>query len=201
MKMDLIRNACLVAGGPLTDAPSNFTYVVSCESAFLAYLLASLNNQNMLMQDNLFWCWPGVWIMHAISSWNDKFTLCTKKSSRALWRVTLNIAIMEMGFHFTIANPHVYWCYNVKPDSIKYYKFFLVYVDDVLIVSHSPLEHLSQILACYVLNPMCVGPPLPYLGVDIEKVLWPGDLTGNKHWSFSADAFIQNAIWHVSLIF
>ena len=41
-----------------------------------------------------------------------------------------------MGFVGTVADPDVYRRANAKPDGFKYYEYILVYVDDVLIISH-----------------------------------------------------------------
>ena len=107
------------------------------------------------------------------------------KPSRASWTATFNVTIRAMGFPSTIAEQDGHQV-TAKPDGFKYYKFILIYVDDVFIVSHSPQDHLSRIQACYELNPTSIGSPLGYLGVNVEKVSWPGDPIGSEHWSVSA---------------
>ena len=53
VKMDLTRKARYVAGGHLTDPPSSMTYasVVGRETVRIAFLLAALNDLNMLAGD------------------------------------------------------------------------------------------------------------------------------------------------------
>jgi hypothetical protein len=70
-----------------------------------------------------------------------------------------NASITEMGFNPTIADPDVYQQAITKLDGFKYYKFILMYVDDVLIISHSPQEHLEHIKATYELNLNSTRPP------------------------------------------
>ena len=53
VKIDFTRKARLVAGGHLTDPPTTLTYssVVSRESGRLAFLIAALNDLNILVAD------------------------------------------------------------------------------------------------------------------------------------------------------
>jgi hypothetical protein len=53
VKIDFTRKARLVAGGHLTDPPTTLTYssVVSREIVRLAFLIASLNDLNILVAD------------------------------------------------------------------------------------------------------------------------------------------------------
>jgi hypothetical protein len=99
-----------------------------------------------------------------------------------------------MGFQSTIADPDVYCQANAKPCGFKYYEYLLVYVDNVLIVSHSPKIHLKKIKESYELNPSSVGPPMQYLGADVERVTRPWDNTGREYWSFSALTYVSNAV-------
>jgi hypothetical protein len=111
-----------------------------------------------------------------------------------------NDSIQNMGFKPSIADPDVYLREFAKPDGFKYYEYILVYVDDVLIISHAPEEHLKVIAATYELNPASVGPPSRYLGADVEKVTRPGDPTGQEYWSFSAHTYVKNAVKNVKLL-
>ncbi|MFN9978500.1 MAG: hypothetical protein ACK53Y_01230, partial [bacterium] len=53
IKMDFTRKACFVAGGHVTDPPSNLTYssVVARDSIRLAFLIAALNDLEVLGGD------------------------------------------------------------------------------------------------------------------------------------------------------
>ena len=53
VKMDLTRKARFVAGGHQTEPPASVTYssVVSCDSVCLAFLIAALNNLDVVACD------------------------------------------------------------------------------------------------------------------------------------------------------
>ena len=111
-----------------------------------------------------------------------------------------NNTILDMGFVGTVADPDVYRRANAKPDGFKYYEYILVYVDDVLIISHDANVHLERIQAEYELNPNSIGPPTRYLGADVKRVTRPGDPTGKEYWSFSAYTYVRNAVKNVKLL-
>ena len=214
VKMDLTRKARFVAGGHLTEPPASITYssVVSRDSVRLAFLIAALNDLDIMACDvkNAYLnaaCREKVWFV-AGSEFGSRQGMIVKivralyglKSSGAAWRSTFNSTILEMGFRSTIADPDVYLRANAKPCGFKYYEYLLVYVDDVLIVSHSPEIHLERIKASYELNPSSIGPPTRYLGADVERVTRPGDNTGREYWSFSAHTYVRNAVKNVKLL-
>jgi hypothetical protein len=108
--------------------------------------------------------------------------------------------MIDMGFQSTIADPDVYRQGNAKPCRFKYYEYLLVYVDNVLIVSHSPKIHLERIKESYELNRSSVGPPMQYLGADVEQLTRPRDNTGREYWSFLAHTYVCNAVRNVKLL-
>jgi hypothetical protein len=106
-----------------------------------------------------------------------------------------------MGFEPTVADPpDVYQKTNAKENGFKYYEYILVYVDNVLIISHSPTTLLERIQANYELNPSSIGPPTRYLGADVRQVTRPGDATGQEYWSFSANSYVKNAVRNVKIL-
>jgi len=46
----------------------------------------------------------------------------------------------------------------------------LVFVDDILIISHEALKHIDALKQVYTLKPESVGPPTMYLGADVSKM-------------------------------
>ena len=214
VKMDLTRKARFVAGGHLTETPASITYssVVSRDSVRLAFLIAALNDLDVIACDvgNAYLnapCREKVWFVAGPEFGSRQGTvvkvvraLYGLKSSGASWRAMLNSTITEMGFDPTIADPDVYRRANAKDDGFKYYEYILVYVDDLLIISHSPNTHLERIQATYELNPSSIGPPSRYLGADVERVTRPGDPSGKEYWSFSAHTYVRNAVKNVKLM-
>lgn len=214
VKMDLTRKARFVAGGHMTEPPASITYssVVSRDSVRLAFLLAALNGIDIMACDigNAYLnapCREKIWFVAGPKFGSRQGTVIKVVralyglKSRASWRAMFNDSIQNMGFKPSIADPDIYLRAFAKPDGFKYYEYILVYVDDVLIISHAPEEHLKVIEATYELNPASVGPPSRYLGADVEKVTRPGDPTGQEYyWSFSAHTYVKNAVKNVILL-
>ena len=214
VKMDLTRKARFVAGGHLTEAPASITYssVVSRDSVRLAFLIAALNDLEVIACDvgNAYLnapCREKVWFVAGPEFGSRQGSvvkvvraLYGLKSSGAAWREMFNATVLEMGFASTIADPDVYRKAHAKDNGFKYYEYLLVYVDDVLIISHDPNRHLKSIQAQYELNPSSIGPPSRYLGADVKRVTRPGDPSGREYWAFSANTYIKNAVRNVKLL-
>lgn len=214
VKMDLTRKARFVAGGHMTEAPPSITYssVVSRDSVRLAFLTAALNDLDIVACDvgNAYLnapCREKIWFV-AGPEFGSRQGMVIKivralyglKSSGAAWRSMFNASILDMGFEGTVADPDVYRRANAKPDGFRYYEYIMVYVDDVLIISHDPNVHLARIQADYELNPTSIGPPSRYLGADVKRVTRPGDPSGKEYWSFSAYSYVRNAVKNVKLL-
>jgi hypothetical protein len=92
------------------------------------------------------------------------------KSSGAAWRNLLQQAILDMKFVPTTADPDVYRRRAIRPDGMEYYDLLLVYVDDILIISHNPQPYIDQLQNEYQFALSAVGPPELYLRANIERV-------------------------------
>jgi hypothetical protein len=77
--------------------------------------------------------------------------------------------VEELGFQPTIADPDVYRRCNRKPSGEEYWELLLVYVDDILIISHEAKKHLEKLGTFYEFNLASVGPPTRYLGANVSK--------------------------------
>jgi hypothetical protein len=64
----------------------------------------------------------------------------------------------------------------------------LIYVDDVLVVSHAPKEVMKQIGAKFEIKNDEYGPPTSYLGAEISKVTLNG---GSECWSMDSKKYIK----------
>ena len=214
VKMDLTRKARFVAGGHLTEPPASITYssVVTRDSIRIAFLVAALNNLDITACDvgNAYLnapCREKIWFI-AGPEFGSQQGMVVKivralyglKSSGASWRAMFNSTILDMGFESTVADPDVYRRASAKADGFKYYEYILVYVDDVLIISHDTESHLKRIQASYDLNPESIGPPKRYLGADIKRLTRPKDSSGQEYWAMSAESYVSNAIENVKLL-
>ena len=82
----------------------------------------------------------------------------------------------------------------MKPNGFEYYEYLLVYVDDVLAISHDPKPLIEEIGKTYGLKKGRVGPPTRYLGATISKFQILGDKTGREYWAMSAREYVQEAV-------
>ena len=102
--------------------------------------------------------------------------------------------LTEMGFSLSRANADVWMRPATKPNGFEYYKYLLVYVDDVLAISHDPKPLIEEIGKMYELKKGSVGPPTRYLGATISKFQIPGVKTGREYWAMSAREYVQEAV-------
>jgi hypothetical protein len=177
---------------PFLLAPLNDFDIIACDVGS-AYLNAPCREKIWFVAGLEFGSWQGT-VVKVVRA------LYGLKSCCVSWRAMFITSILEMGFVPTIADPDVYRRPNAKENGFKYYEYILVYVDDVLIVSHSPNTHLERIRTSYELNPSSVGSPTRYLGADVRKLTRPGDPSGKEYWPFSATTYVKNAVQNVKLL-
>jgi hypothetical protein len=121
-----------------------------------------------------------IWFKGGLECGSDKGKVCVVvcalyvlKSAGALWCVTLAQALHDIGFVSTIADPDVWIQPVAREDGYEYYKMLLVYVDDVLAISHEPKILIDAIGEYYKVNPISDKDPDIYLGANVEKVQMP----------------------------
>jgi Reverse transcriptase (RNA-dependent DNA polymerase) len=213
IKMDLTRKARFVAGGHMTDPPKDTTYssVVSRDSIRIALLIAALNDLEILMCD--------VQGAYLNAKTNEPiYTVCglefgnhrvgTKaiivgalyglKSSGARWREHLAGTLREFGFTSCKADPDIWMRPKSKANGDAYWEYVLVYVDDILCISHEPQNVMDLLASKYKLKDGSVGEPTNYLGAKIEKFQIEGAADPTKHcWAMSSDDYLSRAVKEV----
>ena len=80
-----------------------------------------------------------------------KRALYILRSSGAALRNMLAQAIEEMGFTSTIIDSDVWRRRAVKPSGEEYHALLLVFVDDILIISHEAVKHIDALKQVYTL--------------------------------------------------
>jgi hypothetical protein len=205
IKMDLTRKARFVAGGHTTETPESITYssVVSRESVRIAFLIAALNDLDVLCCDigNAYLnadCREKIWTIAGREFGSDqgrvmiiRKALYGLKSSGAAWRAHMAQTLRDLGFKSTSSDPDVWIRRQVKPDGTNYYEMVLVYVDDLLHLSHQPKVVMDAIGQAYRIKEGSLGPPTRYLGADISKFQLSN---GEEYWSMSARSYVKNAV-------
>jgi len=95
-----------------------------------------------------------------------------------------------MGYKSTKADPDVWILQANKPNGFCYYEILLVYVDDILCVSHQLEKTMEQ-------KDDSVGAPTRYLGANVGKFqLW----SGLECRSASARVYIKSAVWNMEQV-
>ena len=153
IKLDLMRKARFVAGGHWTDPDPIVSYssVDTRESVRIAFLIAALNELEVKSIDigNAYLNAPAqekVYTTAGPEFGTDKIgkpviiqrALCGLKTGGAAWHAQLTEMLWSMEFIPTLADPVVWMRPASKANGFEYSKYLLVYVDDVLILSHNP---------------------------------------------------------------
>lgn len=85
------------------------------------------------------------------------------KMSGAAWHAHCAETLRSMRFTPSLADPDVWYRSAAKPNGFEYYEYLLVYVDDILIISHDPNPILQCIQKSYRLKEPA-GDPKIFLG-------------------------------------
>ena len=115
------------------------------------------------------------------------------KSSGAAFRSHLAQCLDEIGFRTTIADPDVWIRMNVKADGEEYYEYVLVYVDDIMCISHKAKDTLSELKQFIRFKKDKIEEPSMYLGATLEKKM----INGSHCWTISSRDYIKNSIDNV----
>jgi hypothetical protein len=156
-------------------------------------LIAGLNDLNVLSADlqNAHLnadCHEKIYVVGGLEIGSNQgcvFIICKALYGEFYFR------IVAMGFKGTKADPDVYIHAQVKPDGFEYYEMLLIYVDDILCVSHDPKPVMDEIGKLYTVKKESVGVPECYLGANIEKFQLPD---GRESWSMLSHQYVQNVV-------
>ena len=96
----------------------------------------------------------------------------------------------SLNFAPTWADPDVYIRKNFR-DGQPYYEYLLVYVDDVLVVSHASGEVMIAIGKQFEIKNNEYGPPTTYLGAGISQVQINN---GSMCWSMESQKYVKAAV-------
>jgi len=176
---------------------------VTQESIRIAFLIAALNDLEILSADigNAYLQAPArekvhtagpefgpsrqgqtviiVWAMYGL------------KSSGAAWHVQLSETLYNMDFKPSVADPDVWYRPAIRDNGIEYYEYILVYVDDILALSHAPRAIMQIIPKQYRLKEEPTTPK-----VYLEAAIKPWSLPNDRKpvWSMISMNYIKEAL-------
>ena len=209
LKMDMTRKARYVAGGHLTDVPTSQTYssVVSRDSVRIGFLIAALNNLDLLAGDiqNAFLSalTKERIYFHTGDEWKSdkgKVVIIVRalyglKSSALQFRNFLaNTVGNHLDFKPTLADPDIWYKPETAADGFKYYSYILVYVDDLLIIDKDPSYYMCMVQSDFTVKPGSIEIPKTYLGAEIHKVTYED---GSYAWTMSAEGYFKKVIANI----
>jgi len=183
-----------------------YSSVVSRESVRIAFLIAALNDLQVFATDvgNAYLnapCREKIWTRAGKEFGSDEGSIMIivralygLKTSGAAWHATFAQQLSDMGYASSKADPDVWLRPAVKNDGHHYYEMLLIYMDDILCVSHRPHDTMQQIQQLYRLKDEVVGPPKRYLGANIAKFQLPD---GTEAWSASARDYVKTAVRNI----
>jgi hypothetical protein len=158
--------------------------VVSRDSVRLAFLIAGLNDLDVLAGDvtNAYLnasCREKIWFKGGVETGEDrgKVLIVTRalyglKSSGAAWRADLAASLRAMKFISSQADPDV-WIRSAG----THYDMVLVYVDDILVFAKDPQTTINELGKLYELKPESVHEPyVATLCTNVNDVPWVIDL-------------------------
>jgi hypothetical protein len=182
----------------MTDPPDTITYssVASQDSIKIAFLIAALNDISIQMCDigNAYLnALPRekVYTMAGAEFGNELLgrnvlivrALYGLKSSGAAWCSHLASTLYHLGYTLSLADPDVWFRTASKPDRFEYYEYILVYVDDLLVLSHEPQKTMKALEDFYRLKEG-YEEPTRYLGAEVKRWHFP-DTANKSHWALS----------------
>jgi hypothetical protein len=186
VKMDFTRKARFVAGGHMNDPPASITYssIVSRDSARFVFLLAALNDVNLLATDigNAYLnAKPRERVYTTAgpefgAELQGKSVLIVRalyglKSSGAAWRAHLANTLHYLGYKSSLADPDVWFRPAIKNDGTHFYEYVLVYVDDLLVMSQQGEKTMKALEEFYRLKDG-FSKPTQYLGGNQAMVFF-----------------------------
>ena len=98
--------------------------------------------------------------------------------------------LYDLGYTSTKADPDVQIRPATKHNGFKYYEMLLVYVDDVLCISHDTEATMSGIQPTFKLKGDKVEVPTNYLGTQVTKKI----VNGISCWTMSSEQYIKAVI-------
>jgi hypothetical protein len=201
------RKARLVANGNEAEAPPTMTYssVVSRDSVRIAFLIAALNGLSILSCDiqnayltadcrERIYCIAGPEFgSEAGSIMIVKKALYGLKTSGAAFRAHLAETLYGLNYTPTRGDPDVWIRPGVKQAGFEYYEMVLVYVDDILCMSHDPRATMEGIQGTFKLKDDRIEEPKTYLGAQVARK----SIGGVDCWTMTSENYIKAAIANV----
>ena len=201
---DLTRKARFCANGNETDPPkeSTFSTVVSQDTVRLFFLLAALNDLNVLSADiqNAYLNAPVRERLYTIAG--KEFGLANEGRPVLIVRALYGLRSSGKSFREFLAgyvsskaDPDFWFMPDTKSNGEEYYRMVICYVDDVAAAMENPSDFMEELGKRFTLKPGSVKEPDLYLGADVSKwYIAESDDPGKARWAMSSTKYTKRAI-------
>jgi hypothetical protein len=98
-----------------------------------------------------------------------------------------------MGLKSCIADPYVWMRPASKPDGEEYYEYILMYVNDILAISYSPMPMMEEIQRMVKFKNDAIEEPSNYLGAKLQRK----EINGVTCWTITSADYVKAAIENV----
>jgi hypothetical protein len=114
-----------------------------------------------------------------------------KVAGRDFWHHLCD-CMRRLGYISSCADPDIWFRLSKRKTGEEYYKYVLLYVDDVLVTSKNAEKVLrTEIGEQWVLKPESIGPPSKYLGGLLLQVTLSN---GMRAWAFGLSQYVNSAV-------
>lgn len=101
--------------------------------------------------------------------------------------------IRVLGFTSTLADNDVYRRQQINKLGKKYYEYLVVFVDDIICISHDPYEYMNHLKNIYRLRDIKV--PDKFLGSDNKQWNYQDDEGINRNcWAMGSSTYVEEAV-------
>ena len=115
------------------------------------------------------------------------------KSSGVAFQAHLAETLYDLSSLPTKADPDVWIRPATKPNGFEYFEMTLVYVDDILCISHDPKATMQGIQAKFKLKDDKIEKPEHYLRAQLAQKV----IGGVECWTISSEDYVKAAIANV----
>jgi len=206
VKITLERKARYVAGGHQTEPTKDVTFasVVTIDSIRIAFLVAALNDLDVLSADISAAYLNAKTSERVYTTAGKEFgpgkegrpvvitrALYGLRGSGKAWRDHMASTLRDFGYTSCKADPDVWMRAKTKPDGFQYWSYVLVYTDDLLVIDHEPQVVMDYMASRYTLKPGSVKEPDSYLGTQVSKFYIDGAEDPEKpRWAMSSETYV-----------
>jgi hypothetical protein len=182
-----------------------YSMVVSCNSVHILLTMAALNNLDVLGANiqNTFLTAPNkekCWMIAGpeFGPEEGKSFLMVKalhglKSASFSFRLYMAEKLSLMGFESSMADPDIWLYVASKSNGRKYYEYIMMYIDDILVLSHNAHVIMNEIKTTFKFKNNKVVPLDYNLGAKLQKK----PINGIECWNVTSQDYIKTAVKNI----